>query len=324
MEGVARTGKPALNQFMTRFLNKASAIPDPGQQAECMEAAAQVLGEVGDADSLLKIAGAFDKAVSAVGPQSPLRGSLLHSQVFVLSALAKTQARVGDRDGTVRNFTRAVELASAMPTEGEGLRSGRLERVARDQVDAGDVEGALQTAKLIVYEYPRATALMSIAAAEAKAGHREEARRLFLTAVETANQIQIQDLRHDHPETSYLNIGECLRTIAFAQAQAGFTKEAVGTCGSISDRKWKNSALSTIAATIARGGDIKSAVRLAEKIDDQGSHARAMQGVAEGQAESGDIQGAMDWAKSQSPQEARTNAILGIVKALAKRPGATQ
>ena len=90
MEGVARTGKPALNQFMTRFLNKASAIPDPGQQAECMEAAAQVLGEVGDADSLLKIARRFDKAVSAVGPQSPLRGSLLHSQVFVLSACQDT------------------------------------------------------------------------------------------------------------------------------------------------------------------------------------------------------------------------------------------
>ena len=161
----------------------------------------------------------------------------------------------------------------------------------------------MQTAKLIVYEYPRATALMSIAAAEAKAGHREEARRLFLTAVETANQIQIQDLRHDHPETSYLNIGECLRTIAFAQAQAGFTKEAVGTCGSISDRKWKNAHLSTIAATIARGGDIKSAVSLPRRLD-QGSHARAMQGVAEGQAESGDIQGAIDWAKSQSPQEA--------------------
>ncbi|MFI5457514.1 MAG: M56 family metallopeptidase [Isosphaerales bacterium] len=323
LEGL-KSDRPAMKHWLPVLLQAAETVGDQTRQAEFFRGIAEVLAGAGDIETTLKIAETLEKAVAEFGLQDHSRQMIVHAHVFVLSALAKAQAKAGNRKAAVATFQKAVDFADALPDEGEALRSDRLGRLARDQVDAGDIEGALRTAERVVYEYPKAIAVMTIAEAQAKAGRRDLARAVFRKAIETAREIKIRDNFRDRAGSYDLNSSECLRTIAFGQARAGFTAEAVQTAGTIVEPKWKNSALAWIAMTMAKGGEIKPAIELVQRIDDESSRAQALQGIAEGQAEAGDIQGALKWAKSRTTPDERANALLGIVRAIVKRPPGTQ
>jgi len=320
MDGLNQSGKEAMKKFWPTLIHTAGGIHGQIDQAECLQGVAEVLADSGDVERTLEIAEAFEKAIAEIAPQNPMLQSMLHRQVFVLSALAKAQARAGNREEAEKNFKRAVDLAAVMAAEGESLRSDRLGRVVRSRVEAGDIEGAVGTTELIVYEYPKAVALITIAEAQAKDGRREQARLLFGKAIYTANEIHIRDPRRDRPQSPDLNLPECLRTLAFVQARAGFASEAVHTALTINSPQWRNSALAQIAPLLAKGGDMKQAVELLGKIDDRQSKDSAMQDIAEWQAETGDFQAALEWARSRANPEARANAFLGLARAVARRP----
>ena len=199
------------------------------------------LADSGDLDGTLRIAEAFEKAVAELALQNPVRPVVLQHQIFVFSALGKAQAKAGIREEAARNFAKAVEIAAVLPAEGESLRSDRLGRLVRDRVDSGDIDGAVRTAELIVYEYTKANALSTIAEAQAMAGRREQAFLLFGKAVQAANEIHILDPIRDNPQNFNLNMPECLRTIAFVQAKAGFAAEAIHTAQTIESPRWRNS-----------------------------------------------------------------------------------
>jgi tetratricopeptide (TPR) repeat protein len=317
LEGLGPTGKPALRQVLPSLLQVGTTIKNSMYQAECLRRLAEVLADAGDLEATSKVSEILQKGIAESGIRTGQ--SVLHHEVFVLAALAKTQARAGNRAGAVETFKKAVELAGDFPMEGEDLRSGRLEDLVRARVDAGDIDGALQTAELIVYEYHKANALIAIAEARAKAGRRDEARDLFRKAIRTAREIRIRDRLRDRPGRSYLDSSECLRTIAFIQARAGFIAEAIQTAESIEEPKWKNSALALIAAIMARGGEARRAAQLIGRIDDESSRNYALQGIAEGRAEAGDMPGALEWVRSRATPEARANACLGVARAVAKK-----
>ena len=178
--------------------------------------------------------------------------------------------------------------------------------------------GALETAELIVYEYYKATALIKIAEARAKAGRRDEARALFDRAIRNAHEIKVRDPLRDREKSFYLNMAECIRTIACAQATAGFAAEALQIAETIDEPRWKNSALGMIAMAMARRGDVQPAIELAERIGDEKARNVALHDIAGARAEAGDVPGALEWARNRSTPEARANALLGIMKALAK------
>ncbi len=317
MDGLKQSGRAAMNQFLPTLLQTAGKMQNQALQAKCLQGVAEALAAAGDIEGALKIAEAFDKAVAELDPANRIRPNVLHEQIFVLSSLAKAQAKAGNREEAAMSFKKAVDLASVLPTEGESLRSDRLSRVVRDQVDGGDIEGAIRTTDLIVYEYSRANALITIAEAQAKAGRHEQARLLFGKAIQAANEIHIRDVQRDRPQNFNLNLPVCLQTVAFVQARAGFTNEAVETAMTIDSPKWRNSALSIIAPILARAGDLKQAVELLGRIDDEKSRDYAMQGIAEGQAQRGDIPAALEWARSRATPEARANAFLGLARAVA-------
>jgi beta-lactamase regulating signal transducer with metallopeptidase domain/tetratricopeptide (TPR) repeat protein len=323
LEGLKPSGKPAMRQALPALLEAAAALPDQTTQSQCLSGLAEALADTGDLEGTSKIADILKKDAAEFGPQDHTRQNILHSQVFVLAALAKGQARSGNREAAVETFQKAVELAREMPAEGEALRSDRLGRLAHDRVEAGDIEGALQTTELVVYEYHKARALMEIAEAQAKAGRRDEARSLFRKAIETARAIQVRDPIRDRGRSFYLDSSECLRTIAYVQARAGFVEEAVQLAETIVEPRRKDSAFSRIAIEMARDADVKSAVRLADKIEDKNLRAQALQGIAEGQAETGDLRGALEWAEGRTTPEERANALLGVMQAIVKRPAAT-
>ena len=323
MEGLKQANKAAVKRFLPTLLQEAEAFTDPTRQALCLQGFADVLAEIGDIETTKKIAETLEMAVADLGLQDH-RGRLLHDyQTLVLSALGKAQARAGNRKAALETFQKAVGLTTWMPAEQEAIRSDRLKRLVRDRVDAGDIEGALQTAALIVYEYHKAIALIEIAEAQAKSGRRDEANSLFRKAIQTAGEIKIRDPLRDRPGNFHLNSSECLRTIAFIQARAGFAEEAIQTAQSIDEPRWKDSALAEIALALAERGEIAAAVQLLPKIADEKSKTYALQAIAEGQAKTGDVQGAWDWAKSLATPEARATALLGVVRAIVKRPVGT-
>jgi tetratricopeptide (TPR) repeat protein len=161
---------------------------------------------------------------------------------------------------------------------------------------------------------------MSIAVAQAKIGQRDHARASFAKAIQLAKEIKPRDPLRDRAGSDCLDSHECLRTIAYAQAHAGFAADAIHTAETIHDPKRKNSAFSLIAMAMAKAGDIKSAIQLVDTINDQTVKSRALQDFAEAQAHAGDISGAEEWAKSQPSPNARAEALLGSVRAIAKRP----
>jgi tetratricopeptide (TPR) repeat protein len=322
LEGLKPSGLPAMKKALPALLRAAATVGSPPFEADCLRGFAQVLADTGDIEDLRTIIGILEKGAAEYRPVDARGMHIINAEIPALSALAKAQAGAGHRDAAVETFQRALELARAMPAEGEALRSGRLERLAYERVEAGDVDGALQMAELIVYEYHKAAALIRIAEARAKAGHRDEARALFDRAIRTAHEIKVRDLLRDREKSFYLNQAECIRTIAYVQARAGFAEAALQTAETIDEPRWKNSALRMIAMAMARRGDVQPAIELAEKVGDEKTREEALQAIAEARAEAGDMPGALEWARNRPTPESRANALLGIMKAIAKGPAA--
>ena len=317
--GLKESNAAAARLFMPTVMAMAEELGDRTRWAECMGFIPDVLSDADDVGDLLRIADQLEASVAEFGLMDQRGLICLHSQVKVLSALAKAQAKAGSREAAVATFNKAESLAAMPPSEGESLRSSRRARLAGDRADAGDIEGAIRTVRLIVYEYHKATALARIAEAQATAGRREPARTLFSNAIETARQIKIRDELRDRPGDFNLNAAECLRTIAYVQAKAGFTADALSTAESIIELRWRNSALAMIAPCMAKEGQIKPALEVAQKIDDENAKNSALEGIALAQSAAGDLAGALEWVRTRPTAEARANALLGVVQAIAKR-----
>ncbi len=317
--GLKESDAKAARLFMPSFLAMAEEIDDGTRWAECMPFLAEALTDADDVGDLLRIADKLDTSVAEFGLADVRRWNCLHSEVLVLMALAKAQAKAGNREAAVATFNKAESLAAMPAGEGESFRSGRLSRLARDRVGTGDVEGAIRTTGLIVYEYYKAIALMQIAENQANAGHRVEARTLFSRAIQTAREIKIRDPSRDRPGSFILDASECLRTIAYVQAKAGFSDDALLTADSINEPNRRNSALALIAPCMAQQGQIKPALELAQKIIDEKAKNAALEGIALAQSVSGDLSGALEWVRSRKTPEARANALLGVVLAIGKR-----
>jgi RNA polymerase sigma factor (sigma-70 family) len=317
--GLKQSDAKAARLFMPTFLTMAEEIGDRTRWAECMGFIADVLTDADDVGDLIRIADKLEASVAEFGLADTRGQNCLHSEVLVLTALAKAQAKAGSRAAAVATFNKAEALGGMPPSEGESLRSGRLSRLAGARAGAGDVEGAIRTAGLIVYEYHKAIALMQIAENQANAGHREDARTLFSRAIQTAREIKIRDPLRDRPGSSIFDVSECLRTIAYVQARAGFIDDALLTADSISEPNRRNSALAGIAPCMVQQGQIKPALELAQRITDEKAKNAALEGVARAQSASGDLSGALEWVRSRTTPEARANALLGVVLAIGKR-----
>jgi beta-lactamase regulating signal transducer with metallopeptidase domain/tetratricopeptide (TPR) repeat protein len=321
LEGL-KADKPAIKRLLPSLLQAAEAVGDHTRQAVFFSDIAGVLADAGDVKTTPKIAETLEKAFEEFGPNDHSGQIILHSQVLVLSALARAQAKAGNRKAALETFQRAAVLAGARPDEGEGLRSARLGQVARNQADAGDIKGALRTADLVVYEYHKAIALVAIARAQAMKGQRDQARTVFHRAVQTARGIKPLDPVRHRPDNFDSNMSECLRTIAYSQAATGFSADAVFTAESIDVPKWKDSAFALIVMPMAKRGEANWAAQLVERIVDERGKAEALQGIAEGRAEAGDYEGALNWAKSLTTPDQQADAMLGIIRSIAKRPPA--
>jgi tetratricopeptide (TPR) repeat protein len=125
------------------------------------------------------------------------------TQVYVLMHLGAGQAEAGDRKGARASFERAERLIGQ--EQDEGQRMGQAFNLATVRAEAGDSEGALQTAETYFPKYTLGYA--NIANAQAKAGD-------FKGALKIAEQLK---------DTDWWKL-TILRATAELQAQRGEAK----------------------------------------------------------------------------------------------------
>ncbi len=90
LEGLKPSGRAVMKEFLPKLLQTAATIIDPTHQATCLQGIAEELADAGDVEGTQTIAEILHKAVLQDGLQ-------VHSEAFVLSALAKAQAKAGRR-----------------------------------------------------------------------------------------------------------------------------------------------------------------------------------------------------------------------------------
>ena len=261
-------------------------------------------------------------------------------QAQVLTAIAAAQAKAGDGTATKETFEKAVKIARTLTDAphdygtprgstlihiaasqgkagyiGEAMQTAMLlsdpeqaatmVRIGQAQAEAGDLKGAYRTAAAMQHGYDKASILVAIAKAKARAGDRTAAINVLMQARQAAG-----------PDAPYV-----LEEIAKSQAAAGDINGALQTTTAIGAVGVKASALVAIVKAQVKAGDLEGARRTAASIKDDGTiispKDHALRAIAEAQAESGDLKGAIEIAASIKDQFDKDLALRAIAKAQA-------
>ncbi len=214
-------------------------------------------------------------------------------------------------------------------------RSIHLSERAVEQAQAGDIEGAIETARGIGSSLFHASALREIAIAQAGAGQISE-------AVETIRRIDDPDdrmvaLKHfsavqrgpaaaiaSHTLNAALEAIEEIRDEKSVSEQAwknvmslagaGDFTTAVQAAREIGDPSWRSWALQEIATGQAGAGDFPAALHSAGGIGKPLYRSWAYRDIAVAQAEAGQIDAAMDTARRVEDTEDKEQAFAAIEK----------
>ena len=193
-------------------------------------------------------------------------------------------------------------------------RASALSGISRSQAEAGDIAGALKSARQISDVSTRALALVEIARSEAAEEDEKWAKVTLSEALRTVERM----------ETGYPRF-LALTTIAEMQAAAGNRPNAATTLAAalrvaekMDDGTSLALALSQISRSQAKSGDIVGALKTIKKIDDERWVASALSGVAQARASAGDITGALQTAKQVNNEFSLASTLSDIGRAQAE------
>ncbi len=120
--GLKQSDAHAARLFIPTLLRMAEELGDRTRWAECMGFVADSLTDADDVGDLIRIADKLDAAVAEFELPDHRAQICLHSEMLVLSALGKAQAKADQREAAIATFNRAESFASVTPSEGESLR----------------------------------------------------------------------------------------------------------------------------------------------------------------------------------------------------------
>ena len=184
-------------------------------------------------------------------------------RAWALGSIAAAQARAGLQEESATTFAEALQVTSAIYNARD--RAWVLPKISAAQAEAkavaGDIAGALRTARGITDTVDRAQALQAIAVVHAKAGFHVESTALLSEALQSAMQDE---------DAFFRNVA--LMRISGTQAEAGDIAGAMQTAAaleaSIQHSVWGpgyrtayRSALARIAVAQAEAGDFTGAMR---------------------------------------------------------------
>ena len=218
--------------------------------------------------------------VSAQAQAGDVKGALAnarkigqHHYPFALADIAVAQAKSGDKIKAKEMFGQALAAAEKFRE-----KSSVLMKIASAQAQAGDAEGARNTAEKLKFALYRARVLIKIAAAQAQAGDVDGAKQSFAEALAAATEMEERGK-------------ETLMDIVIAQAQAGDVEGALNAARK-SGLASVPRVLSKIAVAQVQAGDDEGALNTAEKIENASSRVFALVKIAVAQLQAGDAEGA--------------------------------
>jgi telomerase protein component 1 len=177
-----------------------------------------------------------------------------------------------------------------------------LLQIARSQVEAGDLSGAAETARVIPESYQRRAALESVARAHARARDADLAVGL------------IGEIQSDHSE-------EAIRSVAMELAGAGELDRAMTLVEQV-DELWVSSAIAALCGPLARAGEFELARATLEKAGDETGNWMILQGIANEQIKRGQSEAARSTladavatAVKNDPPSMRSLALQQIAEA---------
>ena len=239
-----------------------------------------------------------DAAVATLSQAFQLAAALNDAgdRAWTLSHLAKVQLKVGDTAGARTTLTEALQSAER---DDDWYRDGSLQQIAVAQAQAGDISGALATARKISDESNRGEAFAGIAPAQAEFGDAKGARESLSIASRIAS-----GLEREHSRSGVLY------TVASAQVEMNNISGALTTKQRIKVAFYRVLLLRVIAEAQTEDGDFQGAARtiaralaFAQGVADRSDRARTLAMVAEMQTMIGDARGA-----AQSIAAARLSA----------------
>ena len=359
-------------------LQTAGTIPNKGLQALALPIIPQSQAQAGDMKGALETLAAMPTEYKpgillgiayAQAKAGDVQGALQtadaiqsgRSKSEARGVIAQMQATAGDVHGALRTaaaiedprpdpitqtLDKKIDAYQGMRTASAFQKDPRIVRsIAHSQATAGDVQGALQTAKAIQMEPDKSSVLGAIAESQAKAGDVQG-------ALQTAAAIQKE------PYKSY-----ALRAIAHAQVTAGDIQGARQTAAGIQEpiksdvlrdiakpsapvkgrgpqtvgtsrtKSIKSKTLRAIAKVQASAGDVKGALQTAAIIPSEQIKSEVMQAIADEsasakakalsriavtQATDGDFQSALQTAASIQKDATKAEALRSIAHAQAK------
>jgi hypothetical protein len=272
----------------------ARAIEDVCYRAKALEAVAAAQARAGQTDAARL---SFELAIQAtrgVGDRC--------WEAEALGAIAAAQVQAGQEVAARVTWEQALRTVGALTA---GLRDQVWGALTTIQIQAGQLEAALQTAGAIGHAIARAGALIEVATAQARAGQAEAARRTFEEALRTAGAIadaffrggvskaiaeaQAQAEKFDaalRGAEAPTNPGD-FEAIATAQTEKGLFDAALQTARAIRAPHARDQVLGVIAAAQARAGQAAAARQTARAIEDTARRAEVFGHQAASQFQAG-------------------------------------
>jgi tetratricopeptide (TPR) repeat protein len=231
------------------------------QQIAALVAIARLQAQAGMAqEARARIA----EALKIVPGDRPDDEFVQHSRAKCLQVIALAQADVGDMKSAFTTAAKIPEIERvanvvlppfkqitlgtlrARAGDYEGAKaatwdSGVLRRIVRDQAEAKDINGAVETAGKIDFPFEKALAYVEIAQVQARAGDRKGAAKTFAQVLEFEGAVP------EVPFRTWL-----LRALASAQTEAGQGKAAQAWIAKLQSPNAKAWALVGLAEGIAK------------------------------------------------------------------------
>lgn len=304
----------------------AITVTHPYYKAKVLAQVAGAVAKTGYIDRAESIAHAID--------DRPEPHAEAHAQMAAVVAESGDTARAGRLLGEATSF---IHNRTAPPTD-------VIEWVAEALVWAGDLDGAVRTARSSDHQPDRMKALARVATVVAETGDLDGAEHLARSLVDydpyrAAEALaRIARLAADADDSGHaarlLNDAEhCARTIvfdgstvdalaeiAYVYAKAGDIEQAEEIARAITSSAWQAKAWAGIAAAAAKTDDLDRAEQLALAIDDGGTIWRtvALGRVAAAVAKAGEFDRAEAIARTIPPADSPENLLAGVAGAVAE------
>lgn len=315
------------------------------KKAKVFTRIAQGQARLGEADAAYKTLGVIQP------DNAELRFSALQAKVQLMRDVARGQLKNGSKEAAKDTLQVAMEIVDPYLAEG-GSHWFPVAELAELLVEAGDPQGALQTAEAIENSSSKIDVLAAVAAVQGQAGDRagalatlEKAHRaikhipnesLWMTADSAAREFLARRISSRRARTfarqkqlsfDFSLVPSALQATASAHAKIGDFDGALKTAAELSDREdfpfrsERTNAYCNIAIAQAKAKDFKGALMTLEAIAAGGSifddeRNDAVIEIAGEQVKAGDAKGVLGWAMTQPSAGAKLVALQGLAQGI--------